>query len=289
MMELLDSLSDPGHAAKPNEDAHGVAPAHGWVIDGATGVGDGPLLDAPSDAAWLAQTASAYFRDHADRHGAGLDRLLHEAIDHLARRFDADALRPVNGRYELPSAAMALVHWDGAVLHCANYADCEIAVLTDDGQFHHFGGVHHDRQAAARQRTAALMARLEPGQNPLEAPEIRRFLQAARNRQNRPDGYWILGLDTEAVPHMRRWQLPLSQPAHVLLMSDGFAALHADYGRISVPDMVTTAVKEGLVPLLQSLRHVEHVEDKEGRIYPRFKASDDATALLLRIVPKSSG
>ena len=36
--------------------------------------------------------------------------------------------------------------------------------------------------------------------------------------------------------------------------------------------------------MLAELRRIERAEDPDGRLYPRFKVSDDATALLFEIV-----
>ena len=52
--ELLDSLSLPGDASKPNEDAFAHSESAAVVFDGATSLGD-PLMPGPSDAAWIAQ------------------------------------------------------------------------------------------------------------------------------------------------------------------------------------------------------------------------------------------
>lgn len=287
MLEVLDSLSDAGHPDKPNEDAMGHSDAHAWVIDGATGVGEGNLLAEASDAAWLARYASAHFGAEAARHGADLASLTHQAIEDLARRFEALRQREPIGRYELPSAAMIMAHWDGAVLRCANFADCMMVVLTDSGQSHVFGGAHHDRLASGRARTAALLAQLQPGQTAFDLPEVMAYLRAARNRQNTEDGYWILGLDPHAVRHMRQWRLPLAEPATALLMSDGFAALAADYDQMTLTEMVATAREKGLAPLLAALREVEHVGDPQARLYPRFKRCDDATSMLLRLHPSA--
>ena len=48
--------------------------------------------------------------------------------------------------------------------------------------------------------------------------------------------------------------------------------------------LVETASREGLSKLLAELRVVEHREDPDGLAFPRFKRSDDATALLFEIV-----
>ncbi|MEN6543102.1 hypothetical protein [Parvibaculum sp.] len=285
MLRILDVITDAGHPEKPNEDAYGHAPAHAWVIDGATGVADDELLDAPSDAHWLAQEASAYFGAHAERHGSDLGGLTKAAIDSLAQAFESKKRRPPNGRYELPSAAMSMVHSDGATLSYVNFADCHLVLLTDEGEATTFGDRHLDREASARQRIADLIASLAPGADMFASPDVMRFLRAARNRQNTETGYWILGLDPRAVDFMRRWEVPLTRPVTGLLMTDGFASLAYDYDRLTPADLVRRARDEGLSALLSEIRNIEQNEDPALRLYPRFKRSDDATALLFRATP----
>src|SRR5689334_24859231 len=74
--ELLDSLSLPGDAAKPNEDAFGHDAVAAVVLDGATPLGD-PLMPGPSDAAWIAQFGArrllAHLKD-GDAPAAGAHR-----------------------------------------------------------------------------------------------------------------------------------------------------------------------------------------------------------------------
>lgn len=288
MLHILDAISDPGSASKPNEDAFGHGRSHAWVIDGATGVADSELLNAPSDAHWLAQTVGAFFAEHADRHGADLAGLTRNAIEEMKRHFEASLSRPLNGRYELPSAAMTLVHSDGAHIHCANFADCRLALLSDDGEVTVLGEHHLDRESASKARTASLLAAMGEGGDPFASPEIISFLRAARNMQNREDGYWILGLEPRAVDFMRSWTLPLTQPTTGLLMSDGFSALAYDYGRLEPADLVRHARDAGLLGLLDELRRVERNDDPQMRLYPRFKCSDDATAVLFRTAPGAS-
>lgn len=285
MLRILDTISDPGHPDKPNEDAFGHGEAHAWVIDGATGVGDGELLDGPSDAHWFARTASALFAEHAKRHGADLRGLTRAAIGEISTRFEAERKRPPNGRYELPSAAMTLVHNDGAHLHCANFADCRLILMSDDGEATILGDNHLDREAASRRRTAELVAQVAPGADTRSSADVMRYLRAARNRQNTEDGYWILGLDPRATDFMRAWQIPLAGPVTGLLMSDGFASLAYDYDRLAPPDLVARARESGLGAIVEDIRKIERDEDPHMRIYPRFKRSDDATALLFRAVP----
>ncbi len=66
--------------------------------------------------------------------------------------------------------------------------------------------------------------------------------------------------------------------------SDGFLALATDYGRYDAEGLLAAARNGGLKPLLQELREIE-AEDPQGRRFPRFKQSDDATAVLVQVRP----
>jgi len=69
----------------------------------------------------------------------------------------------------------------------------------------------------------------------------------------------------------------------MLLTSDGFLALASDYDRYHAEGLVEAASAKGLRALYNELREIEN-SDLEARHYPRFKKSDDATAVLLRVV-----
>ena len=70
--------------------------------------------------------------------------------------------------------------------------------------------------------------------------------------------------------------------AAILLASDGFLALAGDYGAYGAAGLMQAAMARGLAPLGEELRAIEEA-DAEGVKFPRFKKSDDATALLLKL------
>ena len=86
----------------------------------------------------------------------------------------------------------------------------------------------------------------------------------------------------DAVDHARAWTLTLKRPAHLLLMTDGFAALTDRYKAYEPAALVKAAISAGLQELGRELRAIE-VADAGGSRHPRFKQSDDATAILLRL------
>ena len=76
--------------------------------------------------------------------------------------------------------------------------------------------------------------------------------------------------------------LRLKRPAHVLLMTDGFAALTDRYGAFDAGGLVQASLDKGLQELGRELRIIEN-HDAHSDLHPRFKKSDDASALLLRL------
>ena len=84
---------------------------------------------------------------------------------------------------------------------------------------------------------------------------------------------------------LRRLLLRLVLPA-ILGSLLGFFALAVDYARYKPRSLVRMAEKKGLAALGRELRAIEK-RDPEGARYPRFKTSDDATALLLRVTEGS--
>jgi len=69
----------------------------------------------------------------------------------------------------------------------------------------------------------------------------------------------------------------------VLLMTDGFAALADGYGALDDPGMIAAMRRKGVGSVAAELRAIE-AGDAECTRFPRFKQSDDATAVWLRIV-----
>ncbi len=70
--------------------------------------------------------------------------------------------------------------------------------------------------------------------------------------------------------------------AHLLLASDGFLALASDYGAYDAGGLMAAAMAKGLAALGKELRAIEDA-DPGGDRFARFKKSDDATALLLKV------
>jgi hypothetical protein len=279
-LRLLDSLSLPGDPAKPNEDAFGQKDGAAVVIDGATMLGDG-LMPGPSDAAWIAQFGARRLMAHLGE-GGGARKALRAALADTQKSFEALRRHPPEEMWQTPCASMMLAVQAEAGLECLWFGDCAALVRQGDAAVTVVGETFDKRAAEADQaRALAKEKGLSPASG-LSRPEFITALRASRNRIN-SGSYWLFSPDVRAASHVSRRIVKVRPGGILLLASDGFLALASDYGAYGVEGLMAAAMDKGLKVLGEELRAIES-GDAGGDRFPRFKKSDDATALLLKVI-----
>jgi hypothetical protein len=276
-LELRDSLSLPGDATKPNEDAFAHAPRFAAAIDGATGLGE-QLMPGRSDAQWLAQFTARRLAAHARAEEGHLRDWLRFAAMEAEKSFAALRWRAPKENYEIPFASLIAVSLGEGGLDAVWFGDCAALIRSSTGAVTLIGETF-DKRAAERERAARL------GPKPAGAGVREEFLpalRASRNKVNTKRGEWLFAPDGQCAPHAQAARAAVSIGALVLLATDGFLALAGDYARYSPQSLLATAESRGLAALGEELRTIE-AGDPEGSTFPRFKKSDDATALLLSV------
>ena len=278
---LLDSLSLPGNPAKPNEDAFGHASNAAVVMDGATGLGES-LMSGKSDAAWLAQFGArrlmAYLRD-----GASGGEAVTSALFDAQTSFEALRRRDPKETWEKPFASMMLIAANAHGFDAFAYGDCAALVVRPDASVEVIGEAFEKRALEASRVTKLAKAKAMNPAGDINRPEFLDALRRARNYVNTDKGHYLFGPDVVAADHVQSWPLAAPAGTKILLCSDGFLALASDYKRYSAAQFIAAAQAKGLAALGQELRGIEK-DDPEGIAYPRFKTSDDATAVLLELV-----
>jgi len=277
--ELLDSLSLPGDAAKPNEDAFGHDATAAVVLDGATPLGDG-LMPGPSDAAWIAQFGARRLLAHL-RDGEGARKAVRGALADAQKSFEALRSHPPEEMWQTPCASMMLAVAGEDGVEFLWFGDCAALVQPEGGAVMVVGETFDKRAAEAKRAQAiAKEKNLSPASG-LSRPEFLGALRATRNRVN-SGSYWLFSPDAKAASHAARRMVKAAPGTRLLLASDGFLALASDYGAYGADSLMQAAVAKGLKALGEELRAIE-AGDAVGDKFPRFKKSDDATALLLRV------
>jgi hypothetical protein len=277
--ELLDCLSLPGDAAKPNEDAFGHDAAAAVVLDGATPLGDG-LMPGPSDAAWIAQFGARRLLAHL-RDGEGARKALRGTLADTQKSFEALRRHAPEEMWQSPCASMMLAVAGEDGVEFLSYGDCAALVQPDGGAVAVVGETFDKRAAEAKRAQAiAKEKNLSPASG-LNRPEFLEVLRGTRNRIN-SGSTWLFSPDAKAASHAARRIVKTSPGTKLLLASDGFLALASDYGAYGADSLMRAASEKGLAALGEELRAIE-AGDAGGDKFPRFKKSDDATALLLRL------
>lgn len=285
-IDVLDTIHDPGKVGGANDDNLGHSGDYAWVFDGATGLVEEQLTGTASDAAWLSQAGTEALQARAPSHRGPLAALVDEVIDDVTRRFDAEAQRQPQERYERPTASLILIRQVGGVLECLNFGDCKILLRDGTGNFQTFGSSEESEAYENHLATRFSEQRKEQGETGepnQHRSSILDRLRKVRNRHNVPGGYWVFALDAGAAEHARTRTVEFEAPAVALLMTDGFEALAGDYGRYTEEELLEAALTKGLTALKDELRHIERELDPEAHQFPRFKQSDDATAMLVKI------
>ena len=278
-MKLLQSLSLPGDPAKSNEDAFGQEEQAAVVIDGATPLGDG-LMPGPSDAAWIAQFGARRLMAHL-RDGDGARKALRAALGDAQKSFEALRRHEPEEMWQTPCASMMFAAANEKGVEFLWYGDCAALLRQGDAPVTVIGETFDKRAAeAARAQAIAREKKLSPAAG-LSRPEFIGALRATRNRIN-SGSYWLFSPDVAAAAHVSRRVIKAAPGSMLLLATDGFLALASDYGAYSADSLMTAAQEKGLAALGEELRAIE-AGDSGGDKFPRFKKSDDATALLLRL------
>lgn len=279
--EIVDTLSLPGDPAKPNEDAVLAEPVAAVVLDGATPVND-PLLPGKSDAAWIANFGARRLLSHVKNGDAPRAALRHALAD-AETSFVGLRRRAPEHNYEMPLASMMFAVPNEAGFDALWYGDCAALVLLPDGSFSLLGEAMDTRmkEAESARRWAA-----EKGVAPCHFLSRAEFLprfREGRSKVNTRGGDWLFAPYPAASEHVSRARLSAPPGTLLLLCSDGLLVLACNYGAYDAKGLVEAAAAKGLAELGQELRSIED-GDPEGLQHPRFKKSDDASAVLLRLV-----
>ncbi|VXC45146.1 hypothetical protein [Sphingomonas sp. 8AM] len=270
-LDLIQSLSLCGDLSTPNDDRAGSGARHAWVIDGATDLSAPGLLGAQGGAAWLAATAAAAFAMAAADDLRGTCAQVFAAVE---ARYAAERQREPEGAWEWPRASFAAVQLVDDTLEVAWAADC--AVLHASGPTVAWCTPAPDRARESAQ-AAALGAGV--GATKLRTPAVLADRRAARSLP----GQRVLGVDAgESAGAMEMVRMAVEPGDDLLLMSDGMAALVDSYAAYDAAGLVAAMRSRGLAALGGELRAIER-SDATCTRYPRFKSSDDATALWVRV------
>jgi len=276
VLTFVEAISLAGDRAKQNDDALGFSGGRAWVLDGATDMHGTPLTGWASDASWIAHTANAAL--YASDTALEMRDVVRTTSALAAAAFARISKGVSYEKWQSPISSLLMIEETGAGIRGLDLGDSRVFALSADDAVHVAGGVIGGRDAEAD----AAAKQTDADKPLLQRTATIDMLRRNRASLNRPGSHWTFGIDPACADHARAWSFDLTRPAHVLLMTDGFAVLADQYGGYTPEGLVRAVVDKGLQELGRELRAIE-AADAGGAKHPRFKASDDATALLLRL------
>jgi hypothetical protein len=261
------ATSAGGEAA--NEDWVATTPLAAVVLDGITAPPELTTGCAHSVPWYVSMLGTELVAGLAA--DATLPDVLATAITNVARRHSTgcDLAHPGT-----PSATVAMVRWNDDDLEWLVLADAtvlvethaELVVNTDD---------RISRVAVAERE----LVRRAAG----HAERRRRTIDliVAQQREcNRPGGYWVAGSDPNAAGEARAGVLDSSTVRRCAVLTDGVTRL-VEFGVWSWARLIDSLDRDGPAAVVDEVRKVESTDPDAVR-WPRYKRSDDATAILVQ-------
>ena len=209
--------------------------------------------------------------------------LLRRLVAALHDACAAAALMPLaDTDLELPSASLAVAQLAGGEIELLMLGDCKLLLRQGDGRVEAF-----DQSSVApfdAKVVEALRAIRAGGETALSkiTPRLTPIVRENRLWKNRPGGYGVLTADPACVAFAETARRSASDVTHLLLATDGFYRLVDTYGMLTAGELMQAALERGLAPLYAELRRLEDA-DPECLAFPRLKARDDATAVVMGV------
>ncbi|MCZ2524208.1 hypothetical protein ACFW9F_08695 [Streptomyces sp. NPDC059506] len=252
----IELASEPG-GPRPNEDfAAAALPVSGQggalvVLDGVTppAARTGCVHGVPW---YVTRLGSALLELASEHSGIGLAECLSLAIGRTANAHsDSCDL----SHFATPQATVVAVRWGEESVEHLVLSDSVLLLGSDDG----VEAVLDERLARLRQRGPVL-----------------------ESMRNTEDGFHTAGVDPGVASRAVTGTRPRSRVRTVAVLTDGAARLVEVFGACDWDGALAALREEGPEAFVARVRAAE-AADPEGARFPRGKASDDATAVLVEL------
>lgn len=262
-----------------NDDAIGYTERAAWVLDGATSLGPG-LVDAQSDARWLAQCANGHLQRLLEAQpGLPTEDLLRALQQGIAADFRRDAGVAATPELDLPTACLSLLRvLDDGALELLNLCDSRIHLAWDDGRVESFGDT--PLEALDRQSVERLLAlrEMHPDWSHAQLFQAsREWVRSNRALANTAQGYWVLDPTDRWLGQVQRRVIDPARLKAFMLVTDGFDRL-LEFRRYDLEALFAALPERGVEALIDELRALESA-DGQALEHPRLKIHDDASVV----------
>lgn len=264
-----------------NEDAYGHDHNFAWVIDGALPLDKTNVSPWTNDVTWVGHWWTQYLNQHLNNLTDSVPAHLEKGINQLNEAFSVFSPIEALSKLDRASFSIGITRIQDQMLECFVLGDIEIAVKFKDGHYKiitDYSLEDLDREvinmiANSKDRSDKIVFN---GYTQEELDLLRRN----RMRMNSDGGYHILEHEPKAIQHGIYKHLPLESVDAILLMSDGFSAIHNKYEYYSLEGLFEVVDSKGVDDIIHTLRRLE-LED--FHTYNRLRKHDDATGVYWKL------
>ncbi|MEV7011939.1 protein phosphatase 2C domain-containing protein [Streptosporangium sp. NPDC051022] len=261
-----------GSPERPNEDWIAASPTAVIVLDGVTA----PLVAEPGchhTVTWFTQNLGGrllmLLNENKDMATA-----LGDAIDQVAdlHRDTCNLATP-----GVPAAAVAMLRTNGDVLDYLVLADTAIVVDGANGLC-----VICDTRVEQAAPEATARTREEAIGTPEHRAAVAQMSVEQLRWRNVPGGYWVAAADRKAADNAYTGKIAVSDVQRIAIFTDGASRAVDTFGEMDWKTCLDYLQEHGPRGLIRHVRQIE-ADDPEGKKWPRFKKSDDATVAVIQM------
>lgn len=259
-----------GTSERSNEDWAAATPAGVVVLDGVTA----PQVAEPGcdhSVEWYVQALGSRLLLGLNT-DATMTAVLADAITRVAELHQSTCDLASIGT---PAAAVAMLRIRDDHMEYLVLADATIVIDTTNEL-----RVVSDTRVDSAAPEALARTRTEAIGTPEHRAAVAHMSVEQLQQRNIPGGYWVAGTNTEAAFQAITCRVPLKQVRRAALFTDGASRVVDTFGDLGWPACLDLLQNNGPRGLIRHVRRLEE-SDPEGRRWPRFKTSDDATAVLV--------
>lgn len=280
-MKIRDKKAITSGSKRVNEDAFGICEHGAWVLDGSSGLTKTHITGSGSDTKWFVDRWNDYLYRNINKK-VSLQEIMHEGIVHIGSNF-----RELQGEIKLeyidfPSLAISIIRFGDRCIEYFTLGDCCI-LYSNNGTIQQ---VFDDRVSMLDKRVVEKMKYLHKTRN-ISISDARDLctedLKNNRYLKNSSEGYWIIGMEGEAVYHALSGNITVDNEIGICIATDGFSQYYDTLGLAQNKEEFFMKVQNtSAEDLLFQLRKAQE-SDEFCDEYPRLKKSDDATLVYLKL------
>lgn len=278
---ITSSIISDGQPNRCNEDKGNFLNNTAWVLDGAGAIVNKRYFPGPSDPLWLVNQIDKSLQTFVNLN-ISLDSVFKRSLQQAYKEaLTINQAIQFAAKEEQPCSAAAALSIKQEKMDYFVLCDCTIGVKRLDEQTVFIKDIRHN-ELDEKCLAAVINTRGEQKISHTEAFKLAGIpaLQKKRDFMNIPGGYGVLTLDGAGIDYAVQGSIPISTPISILLCTDGFSPIFDLYKICTIDDILY-----GNISLQESIKLLRETEKKDPEClkYPRYKMSDDATAVLIKV------